>query len=87
MEGFYLGINGAATYKNSKLPEILSAIGCEKIVLETDAPFLPPVPHRGKRNEPSFLLDTAKNIAQIFSLPIEKIDETTTENAKLIFYI
>jgi TatD DNase family protein len=54
--GFYMGIGGTLTYKNSKLPEVLRNIGLENIVLETDAPYLPPVPFRGKRNESSYII-------------------------------
>lgn len=83
--GFFLGIGGVLTYKNSRLPELLSSIGVEHLLLETDAPYLAPVPYRGKRNEPAFVAATAQKLADIFCLPIEKIDETTTENAVELF--
>ena len=85
MPGFYFGINGTVTYKNSKLPETLIETGYERLLLETDAPFLPPVPHRGKRNEPSFMINTAKKLAEIFSVQLEEIDKITTENTKSLF--
>ena len=85
MPGFYFGINGTVTYKNSKLPETLIETGYERLLLETDAPFLPPVPHRGKRNEPSFMINTAKKLAEIFSVQLEEIDKVTTENTRSLF--
>ena len=85
MPGFYFGVNGTVTYKNSKLPEILLEIGYDKLLLETDAPYLPPVPHRGKRNEPSFMIDTSKKLAKIFSVQLEEIDRITTENTRKLF--
>lgn len=84
---FYFGIGGVVTYKNSSLPELLTQIPLNRILLETDAPYLAPVPHRGKRNEPQFLTHIAKKMAEIYQLPIEKIDEITTENAKKLFKI
>ena len=87
MPGFYFGVNGTVTYKNSKLSEILIEIGFEKLLLETDAPYLPPVPHRGKRNEPAFMVNTAKKLAEIFSVQVEEIDKVTTENAKRLFLL
>lgn len=83
--GFFLGIGGVLTYKNSRLPDILLPIGTEHLLLETDAPYLSPVPHRGKRNEPSFVVETARTMAEIFRMPLEKIDETTTRNATELF--
>lgn len=83
--GFFLGIGGVLTYKNSRLPDILLPIGVEHLLLETDAPYLSPVPYRGKRNEPSFVVETARTMAEIFRVPLEKIDETTTRNATELF--
>ena len=85
IKDFYLGINGTVTYKNSKLSEIISKIGYEKLLLETDAPYLPPVPYRGKRNEPAFMIKTAEKIAEICSVKVEKIIEKTTQNAENLF--
>jgi len=82
---FYLGINGTVTYKNSKLSDILLKTGFEKLLLETDAPYLPPVPYRGKRNEPSFLIKTAEKLADIFSVSLTEIDRITTNNAEKLF--
>jgi TatD DNase family protein len=85
--GLLLGIGGVVTYKNTNLPEILQQVGIQHLVLETDAPYLAPVPYRGKRNEPKFMLEVLKKLAEIFALPEEKIDEITTENARKLFNI
>lgn len=85
--GFFLGIGGVVTYKNSNLSDILLQIGVEHVLLETDAPYLPPVPYRGKRNEPKFLVEIAQKLALVFQLPVGKIDEITTNNAKRLFNI
>lgn len=85
--GFYLGIGGVVTYKNSSLPEILKRIGIDKLVLETDAPYLPPVPYRGKRNETSYIPVIAEKLAQIFDITLNEIAEITTNNSKKIFGI
>jgi TatD DNase family protein len=83
--GFYLGIGGTVTYKKSKLPESLKYISLENIVLETDAPYLPPVPFRGKRNESGFILYTAKKLAEIKEISVEEVARITTNNALKIF--
>jgi len=85
MEGFYLGIGGPVTYKNSTLPEVLTAIPLEKIVLETDAPYLPPTPYRGKQNESSYLPLIAEKLAYIYRCDVEEIAAVTTGNVKNIF--
>lgn len=84
---FYFGINGIVTFKNSKLRETLPCIGIDRILLETDAPYLAPVPHRGKRNESAYLIHTAAHIAQHLSLSIEEVASATTNNAKQLFGI
>jgi len=83
--GFYLGIGGVVTFKNSGLDAILKAVGVENIVLETDAPFLAPAPHRGKRNEPAYLSLVADKLSAIFELTSEEIQQITTSNAKKVF--
>ena len=85
--GFYLGIGGAVTYKNSNLPDVLKQIGYHNLVLETDAPYLPPTPHRGKRNETSFIPLIGEKLAQVFELSLAEIAEITTNNSKQIFGI
>ncbi len=83
--GFYLGIGGVLTYKNSGLAEVLKEISLEHMVLETDAPYLTPVPFRGKRNESSYIKYIAEKLAEVKGVPIEKVAEITTANAQKIF--
>ena len=83
--GFHLGLGGVLTYKNCAVKDYLNNIPLDRIVLETDAPYLSPVPHRGQRNEPAFLLDTAKKIAEIYQLTLEEIAEITEKNTIEIF--
>jgi TatD DNase family protein len=83
--GFYLGIGGVLTYKKSGLAEVIENIDLNHIVLETDAPYLTPVPFRGKRNESSYLKYIVEKIAEIKKLTIEEVAETTTNNAQKIF--
>ena len=85
--GFYLGIGGVVTYKNSTLPQVVKTIGYDKLVLETDAPYLPPTPYRGKRNETSYIPLIAEKLAQIFEVSIDEIAERTTSNSLKIFGI
>ena len=83
--GFCLGIGGVATFKKGELDELLKKIDLQYIVLETDSPYLAPVPHRGKRNEPSYLHYVAEKIATVKSVSLETVIEATTTNAKTIF--
>lgn len=83
--GFHLGLGGVTTYKSCPVKDFLAKLPLERIVLETDAPYLSPVPHRGKRNEPAYMVDTARKIAEIRQCPLEEIAETTTQNAKKLF--
>jgi len=83
--GFLLGIGGVVTFKNSHLAEVVKQTDIQNIVLETDAPYLAPVPHRGKRNEPSFIKFIAEKISQIKDMPFEQVAEQTTHNAKILF--
>lgn len=83
--GYYLGIGGVVTFKNAHLPEVLKAIGPERLVLETDAPYLSPTPYRGKRNESSYITLVAAKLAEIFEMPFSKIAEITTQNAQKVF--
>ena len=83
--GFYLGIGGTVTYKKSQLPEALKNISLDNIVLETDAPYLPPVPFRGKRNESSYLIYVAQKLAEIKGITVEEVASITTSNALKIF--
>ena len=84
-QNFYLGIGGVITYKNSGLAEIIKDIDLKYIVLETDAPYLTPVPYRGKRNESSYLKYIVEKIAVIKNISIEEVAGETTKNAEKIF--
>lgn len=83
--GFHLGIGGVLTYKNAGLPEALEKIGLEWMVLETDAPYLTPVPFRGKRNEPAYLEHVVKKLAETKGVSVEELATITTVNAQKIF--
>lgn len=85
--GFYLGIGGVVTYKNAGLAETLEKISLDHIVLETDAPYLAPVPFRGKRNESAYLYYVAAKLADVKKISIEEVAERTTKNAQKIFNI
>jgi TatD DNase family protein len=83
--GFLLGIGGVVTYKKSGLSEVLANIELSHVVLETDAPYLSPVPYRGKRNESSYIVEIAQKIAEIKQVTIEEVDRITTANAEMLF--
>lgn len=83
--GFKLGIGGVVTYKTSHLPALLPSIELKNIVLETDSPYLPPVPFRGKRNESAYLIKVAEKLAEIYQIPLETIAEITSKNAMELF--
>lgn len=85
--GMKLGIGGVATFKNGKIDQFLSQIDLSHIVLETDSPYLAPVPYRGKRNESSYVSLVAHKLSEIYNLPIEEIARITTQNSKQIFGI
>jgi TatD DNase family protein len=83
--GFHLGLGGVLTYKNAGVAEAVKDIPMEYLVLETDAPYLAPVPYRGKTNEPAYMLEVAKKLAEIKSLPLHEIAAITTSNAEMLF--
>lgn len=87
LDGFYIGINGVVTFRNSGLKEILPLCSLDRLIIETDSPYLAPVPYRGKRNESSFLKEIVKMIAQIYGVSENIIAETTTQNAYNLFGI
>ncbi len=87
LSGFMIGINGVVTFKNSGLSDILPTKSIHRIVLETDAPYLAPVPYRGKRNNPVYIWKTAEKIAEIFDLSLDKVIDITSANAVKIFKI
>ncbi len=82
-----LGIGGVATFKNGKIDQFLNKIPLEHIVLETDSPYLAPVPFRGKRNESAYIVNIAEKLADIYALPLEEIAKQTTANSIAVFGI
>ncbi len=85
--GFLLGIGGVITFKNGGLDKAIEDIDLRHLVLETDSPYLAPVPHRGKRNESLYILDVAKKLAEVKKVGLAQIAKITTENANMIFGI
>lgn len=83
--GFMLGIGGVVTFKNSGLDKVMEKVGLSHVILETDAPYLAPIPYRGKRNEPSYTKLVAEKLAGIFNKTIEEVAELTSANAKNLF--
>ena len=83
--GFKMGIGGVVTFKNSKLPEVVKKVSLDHFVLETDAPFLTPMPFRGKRNQSSYLTFIAEKMAEIKGSDLKEVADTTTRNASEIF--
>jgi TatD DNase family protein len=82
---FKLGIGGVITFKNSGLDKALAGMDPENFVLETDAPYLAPVPHRGKRNEPVYLIDVARKLAEVCGVELAKLEQVTCKNAENMF--
>ena len=80
-----LGIGGVVTFKNGKVDQFINQIDIKHIVLETDSPYLAPAPHRGKRNESSYVTLVAQKLSEIYNLPVEEIARITTENALNVF--
>lgn len=85
--GFYLGIGGVLTFKKSELPNVVKHIGLNKLILETDSPYLAPVPYRGKRNESAYLRYITDELSSLFMIGSHEIAEITTRNAKALFRI
>jgi len=83
--GFYIGVGGVVTYKNGMLAQVVESIGLQHIILETDAPYLAPAPHRGKRNEPSFIQIIGQKVASITGASPEQVASITTNNAIQLF--
>jgi TatD DNase family protein len=82
---FKLGIGGVVTFKNAGVAEVVKQLSLDDLVLETDAPYLAPVPFRGKRNEPSHMLETARQVALLKDVTVDEVAEATTRNAQAIF--
>lgn len=87
LKNFYIGINGTVTYKNSTLPTVLQDADLSRIIVETDAPYLPPVPYRGKRNEPSYTSYIVDKLCDIYNTNKDDVESTTSNNAKKLFGI
>ena len=81
----YFGINGVATFKNARLEDTIKEIGLDRLVVETDAPYLSPVPYRGKRNEPAYIVNTVNKIAEVLSVSKEEVEKATFDNACRLF--
>ena len=82
---FKLGIGGVLTFKNAGLDKVVEQVDLSQLVLETDAPYLAPVPFRGKRNEPAYLLEVAKKLATLKNCSMAEVCEVTTSNAEWVF--
>ena len=82
---FFIGINGIVTFKNSDLGEVVKHIPMNRLLMETDSPFLAPVPFRGKRNESAYLVEIARKVAEIHNLTLEEVARITSRNAELLF--
>jgi len=82
---FYVSFTGVVTFKNANYDELIKHVPLENLLLETDSPFLTPVPFRGKRNEPSYVTYVAEKIAEVKDIPIEELAKITTENARNLF--
>ncbi len=85
--GFYLGIGGVVTFKNSGLAAVVESLNMEHLVLETDSPYLTPTPYRGKRNESSYLTLIAHKVAEVKAISVEEVAKKTTANSKKLFKI
>ncbi|MCR4581012.1 MAG: TatD family hydrolase [Bacilli bacterium] len=85
--GYYIGVGGVLTFKNAKIKDVIKDIPLENLLLETDAPYLAPTPYRGKPNEPAYLLETAKFLAEVKEESLENIDQKILENSRKIFSI
>ncbi|MBO5974452.1 MAG: TatD family hydrolase [Paludibacteraceae bacterium] len=85
--GFKLGINGIVTFKKSTLPQVLSKLNINDLLIETDMPYLSPTPYRGKRNESAYMLQTALKLSEIFEVDLSEIKRVTTKNAITLFQL
>lgn len=83
--GFYVGLGGVATFKNGGMENIIPHLNNSRIVLETDSPYLAPVPHRGKRNEPAYIPVIASKVAELKNISLEELQRTTTQNSISLF--
>lgn len=83
--GFHLGLGGVSTFKNGGMDNVIPYLDMSKVILETDCPYLAPVPHRGKRNEPAYTHLVAQRVASLRDISVEEVDAITTDNAKALF--
>jgi len=83
--GFYIGLGGVSTFKNSGMNEVIPKLDLDHVVLETDAPYLAPVPYRGKRNEPAYVKEVAQKVADLKQMSLDELDKITTSNANRLF--
>lgn len=83
--GFHLGIGGVSTFKNGGMDKVIPNLNMDYVILETDCPYLAPVPHRGKRNEPAYTQLVAQRVADLREMSIEEVDQVTTHNANTLF--
>ena len=84
-DGFVLGIGGISTFKKSPLPEVLKTVPLQRIVLETDSPYLAPVPYRGKRNESAYVTEVVRKLAEIYNVSPQEVENVTNANTKRVF--
>ena len=85
--GFYMGIGGVVTYKNAGVDKVVKSIPMKYLVLETDAPYLSPVPFRGKRNEPAYIKEVAEKLAELKEIEVKEVYTVTSRNASALFKI
>jgi TatD DNase family protein len=83
--GFHISVNGVLTYKNAKMARVAAEVDLERILIETDAPFLTPVPHRGKRNVPAYVKIVCAKLAEVRGIDMAEVDKITTRNAEKLF--
>ncbi|NMB92420.1 MAG: hydrolase TatD, partial [Parcubacteria group bacterium] len=83
---YFIGFSGVITYSN-KLDEVIKGVPLERLLVETDAPYVAPIPYRGTRNEPKYVIEVAKKIAELKNVSLEEIEKITLENAKVLFRI
>lgn len=83
--GYLLGVNGVITFKNCNIKDVIKEVGLDNIVLETDSPYLTPVPYRGMQNNPSYILDIAKFVSELYNVSLEELSYRTNENIKRMY--
>ncbi len=83
--GFFVGVGGIMTFSNSEIDQYVKEVPLEHIVIETDSPYLAPEPHRGDRNEPAYVRHVAERLAEVKDVPVERVEEVTTHNARVIY--